>query len=634
MDYNINQQKLIFNIVKKFCNGVENSKNIRDIVDLCDTNQECLESWKNSATKQWKYTPKQMLLKNLSSIIPLYSRKIFYNNTYEMYLFELNKQKKYYWKDNVISFEILNGKYIRLDDIEEKYKRCVNILESKQIAEKTTDKRKKECMDELSIFEKIISKYNYTELPNKLRNIKYIKDYKYQKHSKNHLYDKDEEKKIYKYNESRKNPKSKNTYVQDIQQKPEPKYDFDDLIFKEIELEDPEYILKDGSKLKYKFKYQEDYYKEKQLSTIGKEPLFTISYKRSEKACLNYRAEHFFGSDFDNRLCFLFLQEQDIEEYYVKWGGLGFIFVYIPKLQGFTDVFEDFGLGQTRRCLQVFSKYILNDLELDYYWSLDDNIPYFWKLKDEKIYNKETSINDFQIIEDKGVSIIMNEIIQYKNELPEPKLNGNDIEQSIQKAMIGCFQNRGTFNFTNKLLPNVFGVRQHHIKKFLLISSKTCYNKMVFYRGIGHFKYGILDNKLCKKPLYSHCKEQTTFSRDLCESQVSIYKLYNFIFFGYRPDTGGVSEEFIINKRMSENIYKQHDYDENGIIEDENGIIEDENGIIEDENGIIEDENGIIEDENGIIEPYPIPNLITSEIISNNHFYTKYYTMKKKHNHT
>lgn len=68
------------------------------------------------------------------------------------------------------------------------------------------------------------------------------------------------------------------------------------------------------------------------------------------------------------------------------------------------------------------------------------------------------------------------------------------------------------------------------------IQNTILYNQ--YSIGIGYFKYGILDNKLCKKPLYSQCKEQTTFSRDLCESQVSIYKLYNFIFFGYRQDTG------------------------------------------------------------------------------------------------
>ena len=602
-EFNISgtQKKLIFSIIKRFCNGSKQSKKIADIVKECNTNPECFKKWKERVTKKGE-TEKyylDLMGKNLSHIIPKYSRTIFYTSEDDMHILEDNQQKKYYWLEYIDPYEISKGKYIRLDDIEEKNKNCVNILQSNTVLNHTEENRKRECIRDIDIFNKYINKSNYSELPTQLRNIKYIEDYKYQEHSKSHRYDEDVEKKkkYYKDNELRKNPKTKNTYLQDMQQKSEPISDFDNEKFKEVELEDPEYILKDGTKLKYKFKYHYDYYKEKKIYTIGKEPLFTISYNRSEKACLNYRAKHFLGSDFDNRLCFLFLQEQDVEEYYEKWGGLGYIFVYIPKIQGFTDVFEDFGIGQTRRCLQVFSKHILNDLKLDYYWSLDDNIPYFWKLKDEKKGNVETSIDDFQIIEDKGTSIIMNEIIKYKDDLPEPKSTITDIEDSTQKAMIGCFQNRGSFNFRNKLLPDLFGARQYHVHKFLLIRSKTCFNKMVFYRGIGDYNYGILNKKLCNKPLYSHCKEDTTFSRELCESQVSIYKLYNFIFFGYSPGYEGVSTEFIINEKMSENIKKQPEDQQNVPIH------------------------------TPIQEPKP--DLITTEIISNNNFYTNYYTTKK-----
>jgi len=450
------------------------------------------------------------------------------------------------------------------------------------------------------------------------------KHYKYHEHSKSHRYDEDIERKNYKDNELRKNPKTKNTYLQDTQLKSKARNDFDNEKFKEVEIEDPEYILKDGTKLKYKFKYQEDNYKVKKLSTSGKEPLFTISYKRSEKACLNYRAQHFLGTDFDNRLCFLFLQEQDVEEYYEKWGGLGFIFVYIPKLQGFTDIFEDFGIGQTRRCLQVFSKYILNDLKLDYYWSFDDNIPYFWKLKDEKKGNVETSIDDFQIIEDKGTSIIIDEIVKYKDKLPEPKSTIPDIEDSIQKTMIGCFQNRGSFTFRNKLLPDLFGTRQHHVQKFLLISSKACFDKMVFYKGIGNSGYGILNQELCKKPLYSHCKEDTTFSRELCEAKLSIYKLYNFIFFGYIPGSGGVSNEFTVNEKMSENIKKGEELEKRYPIRESTlkqlPIPNEKPKLIETP----------IEIKQPDILEYNDELYTNSEIISKNVFYDKYYNNTKK----
>ena len=136
-----------------------------------------------------------------------------------------------------------------------------------------------------------------------------------------------------------------------------------------LELEDPQYKFKDDDenieKVSYSFKIHSDYDKNlKKTSTIT-EPIFTISYKRADKALLNYKQSFFLGDEMDNKIVFLLIQEEDLEEYYQKWGGAGFIFVYIPKEQtrAFTSIpFKDFGIGQTRRCLQILAKHILGDI--------------------------------------------------------------------------------------------------------------------------------------------------------------------------------------------------------------------------------------------------------------------------------
>jgi len=374
---------------------------------------------------------------------------------------------------------------------------------------------------------------------------KYIDHYTFKEPGHSAEYDPEQKKDITKIKKERKQGETK-SYLEHIKTPPAKKTDYETFktALEEISLEDPKY-KQGGSNITYTYKI-DPVYKTKIESAnpdrLIKEPIFTISYKRADTACLNYKADHFMGDDFDNMLHFLFIQEEELEDYYTKWGDIGFIFVCISTRQKFTtEDFKDIGIGQTRRCLQVFAKEILKEMNesssessesLQYYWSLDDNIPYFWKLKKD---SSPQSMDDYEIIEEKGALRVMQTLKTSIPQLKEEKDDDQDVNHTLQKALIGIFQHRLHDNLSAKKItkdgPDIYGNRMHHLQKFLLINSDACYEQNIFYKGICSSDY---------RSKYSHSKEDVTFCKDLVEKgQLSIYKIYNFKYFGYKISTGG-----------------------------------------------------------------------------------------------
>ena len=371
---------------------------------------------------------------------------------------------------------------------------------------------------------------------------KYIDHYTFKEPGHSAEYDPEQKKDITKIKKERKQGETK-SYLEHIKTPPAKKTDYETFktALEEISLEDPKY-KQGGSNITYTYKI-DPVYKTKIESAnpdrLIKEPIFTISYKRADTACLNYKADHFMGDDFDNMLHFLFIQEEELEDYYTKWGDIGFIFVCISTRQKFTtEDFKDIGIGQTRRCLQVFAKEILKEMNesssesLQYYWSLDDNIPYFWKLKKD---SSPQSMDDYEIIEEKGALRVMQTLKTSIPQLKEEKEDDQDANHTLQKALIGIFQHRIHKNFPSTIPTKdgsvIYGKRMHHLQKFLLINSDACYEKNIFYKGICSSDY---------RSKYSHSKEDVTFCKDLVEKgQLSIYKIYNFKYFGYKISTGG-----------------------------------------------------------------------------------------------
>ena len=371
---------------------------------------------------------------------------------------------------------------------------------------------------------------------------KYIDHYTFKEPGHSAEYDPEQKKDITKIKKERKQGETK-SYLEHIKTPPAKKTDYETFktALEEISLEDPKY-KQGGSNITYTYKI-DPVYKTKIESAnpdrLIKEPIFTISYKRADTACLNYKADHFMGDDFDNMLHFLFIQEEELEDYYTKWGDIGFIFVCISTRQKFTtEDFKDIGIGQTRRCLQVFAKEILKEMNesssesLQYYWSLDDNIPYFWKLKKD---SSPQSMDDYEIIEEKGALRVMQTLKTSIPQLKEEKEDDQDANHTLQKALIGIFQHRIHKNFPSTIPTKdgsvIYGKRMHHLQKFLLINSDACYEKNIFYKGICSSDY---------RSKYSHSKEDVTFCEDLVEKgQLSIYKIYNFKYFGYKISTGG-----------------------------------------------------------------------------------------------
>ena len=374
---------------------------------------------------------------------------------------------------------------------------------------------------------------------------KYIDHYTFKEPGHSAEYDPEQKKDITKIKKERKQGETK-SYLEHIKTSPAKKTDYETFktALEEISLEDPKY-KQGGSNITYTYKI-DPVYKTKIESAnpdrLIKEPIFTISYKRADTACLNYKADHFMGDDFDNMLHFLFIQEEELEDYYTKWGDIGFIFVCISTRQKFTtEDFKDIGIGQTRRCLQVFAKEILKEMNesssessesLQYYWSLDDNIPYFWKLKKD---SSPQSMDDYEIIEEKGALRVMQTLKTSIPQLKEEKEDDQDTNHTLQKALLGIFQHRIHKNFPSTIPTKdgsvIYGKRMHHLQKFLLINSDACYEKNIFYKGICSSDY---------RSKYSHSKEDVTFCEDLVEKgQLSIYKIYNFKYFGYKISTGG-----------------------------------------------------------------------------------------------
>ena len=388
---------------------------------------------------------------------------------------------------------------------------------------------------------------NFPEKINTIRQQqKYIDHYIFKEPGHSAEYDPEQKKDITKIKKERRQGETK-TYLEHIKTLPAKKktdYETFKTTLEEISLEDPEY-KQGGSNITYTYKI-DPVYKTKIESAnpdrLIKEPVFTISYKRADTACLNYRVDHFMGDNFDNMLHFLFIQEQDLEDYYTKWGDIGFIFVCISTQQEFTtEDFKDIGIGQTRRCLQVFAKEILKKMNdsssesLQYYWSLDDNIPYFWKLKKD---SSSQRMDDYEIIEEKGALEVMQTLKTSIPRLKEEKDDDQDVNHTLQKALIGIFQHRLHDNLSAKKItkdgPDIYGNRMYHLQKFLLINSDACYEKNIFYKGICSSDY---------RSKYSHSKEDVTFCEDLVEKgQLSIYKIYNFKYFGYKISTGGTKE--------------------------------------------------------------------------------------------
>ena len=331
-----------------------------------------------------------------------------------------------------------------------------------------------------------------------------------------------------------------------------------------LELEDPQYEFKDADEnienVSYSFKIHQDYDKNlKKLSTIT-EPIFTISYKRAGEALLNYKQSFFLGDEMDNKLVFLLIQEEDLEEYYQKWGGAGFIFIYIPKeqTQAFTSIpFKDFGIGQTRRCLQILAKHILGDINtksasnIEHYWSFDDNITRCSAIKEG---HEPKTKKDY---EDVDVKDVMEKVIAMKDSFIEQDIP--EIE-SGRNALIGLNRFMGTYLRKTKINEDVpiygrgpgIGGGGVHVQKMLLINPGLCYKHKIFYKGIFDSKYGntIEDSTRpddINKGLYSQRKEDITFSSDLSKKMLNVYKIYNFQYYAVRGQSGGTHTELADN---------------------------------------------------------------------------------------
>jgi len=419
-----------------------------------------------------------------------------------------------------------------------------------------------------------------------------------------------------------------------------------------LELEDPQYEFKDADEnienVSYSFKIHQDYDKNlKNLSTIT-EPIFTISYKRADKALLNYRQSFFLGDEMDNKLVFLLIQEKDLEDYYQKWGDAGFIFVYIPEkqTQKFTDIsFKDFGVGQTRRCLQVLAKEVLGEINklklkqpvIKYYWSFDDNISSCKGLIEG---HEPKTVDDYEPL---SIKDVIEKVIDMKDNFLSPP---HEKDPSKDKpALIGIQRHIGTYKFTKKInksgVGDIYGKQKGgHVQKLLLINSELCYKYKIFYKGIFDSKYGntIAASKWrddINKGWYSQRKEDTTFSRDLSKKMLNVYKIYNFQYYAGRGGGGGTHEPLDDNwdkfrrKKFGNESYIVPEPGEDPAVEE----VADEDGGVESEKVVDEDDECIQssdEEEDILSNISDIAELKHSVIVPISESYDEYYLKEKK----